>query len=176
MTLLVLLAVLVVVALAAAAAAVGATAGRVKRSAQRANEVVPGTPTRAPIGWAGAHSPEATMHRRLRAAVQAARAQGAAGSTGVTHAVERGALEIDERLIAAAELPDTHRAAAIAAIEPSVVALENAVAGVRSDDTVQRPELQAAMDDVQSRVDAVAEARAEVEQLDVTRPRPASDS
>ena len=174
MTLLVLLVVLALAA--AAAAAVAAGAARVKRSAQRANEVVPGTPTRAPIGWAGAHSPEATMHRRLRAAVEAARAQGTAGSAEVTQAVERGALEIDEQLIAAAALPEAHRAAAIAAIEPSVVALENAVAGVRSDDAAQRPELQAAMDDVQSRRDAIAEARAEVDQLDVTRPRPANDS
>ena len=40
------------------------------------------------------------MHRRLRAAVEAARAQAAAGSSEVVRAVERGALEIDEQLIA----------------------------------------------------------------------------
>jgi hypothetical protein len=151
-------------------------ARRVKQSALRSNEVVSGTATAAPIAWAGAHTPEALLHRRLRAAVDAARAQGSAGVAGsneVLQAVERGATEIDERLIAAAALPATHRDAAIAAIEPSVTALENAIAGVRTDGTAQAPELQAAMDDLQGRLDALAAARAEVDQLDTTRVRPA---
>ncbi len=38
-----------------------------------ANEVVPGVPTSAPKAWAGAHTPEARLHRRLRDAVMASR-------------------------------------------------------------------------------------------------------
>ena len=163
------------IALVVIGVAIGAR--RVKRSAQRANEVVPGTPSRAPAAWAGAHTPEAKLHRRLRAVVDAARAPGSTGGAGpteVARAVERGALELDDRLIGAATLPQQHRDAAIAAIEPSVVALENAVAGVASSaEGTGRPELEAAVRDVQDRLDALAAARDEVDQLDVTRPRPA---
>ena len=172
MTLLVILVVLAI----AAAAAIALGAARVRRSAEQANEVVPGTPTRAPTGWAGAHTPEAVLHRRLRSVVEAARAQGGSGSEAVRQAVERGALEIDERLIAAAALPEPHRADAIAAIAPSVAALENAVSGAGHPGAAAPAELEAAMQDVQNRLDAIAQARAEVDQLDVTRPAPQSDT
>jgi hypothetical protein len=175
MTLFVILVVLAI----AAAAAIALGAARVRRSAVHANEVVPGTPTRAPIGWAGAHTPEALLHRRLRTVVDAARAQGEPGSDAVREAVERGALEIDERLIAAAALPEPQRADAIASITPSVAALENAVSGGKA---VGRAgpgapaELEGAMQDVQNRLDAIAQARAEVDQLDVTRPAPQAET
>jgi len=47
-------AVLIVVAVIAGAAAI---AFRSKRSFVESNEIVPGTATRAPTSWAGAHSP-----------------------------------------------------------------------------------------------------------------------
>jgi hypothetical protein len=147
---------------------------RSRAAFERQNEVVPGTPSTAPAAWAGAHTPEAKLHRRLSAAVVSARAQAAVPGSGfgdVQQAVERGALEIDERLIAAAALPGQHRDAAIAAIEPSVVALENAVSGVGS---AAAPgvagsapaEIDAAVVEVRDRLDAIAEARAELDQLD----------
>ena len=61
------LAVAGVVALGAAAVAVG-------RNRQRRNRVVPDVPTNAPAAWAGTHTPLARLHRRLRAAVDGARA------------------------------------------------------------------------------------------------------
>jgi len=153
------------------AAAIAYGAMRNKASFAASNQIVPGTPGRAPVEWAGAHTPEALLHRRLVVAAAAARAQTGAGD--VQQAVERGALEIDDRLIAAAALPAANRAAAIAAIEPSVLALENAVSGVKGsplDAAPATPALDSAVTEVQNRLDAVAEARAEVDQLDNTSP------
>lgn len=153
------------------AAAITYGAMRNKASFAKSNQIVPGTVSRAPVEWAGAHTPEALLHRRLISAVAAARAQSGVGD--VQQAVERGALEIDDRLIAAAALPAANRGAAIAAIEPSVLALENAVSGVKAssiDSAATTPALDSAVAEVQNRLDAVAEARAEVDQLDNTSP------
>src|SRR3954454_9310625 len=68
--------VVVVLVLFVAAVVVAATVvvrGQ-KKSYAQANEVVPGRATKAPAEWAGAHTPEARMHRRLRDAVDALRA------------------------------------------------------------------------------------------------------
>ena len=166
-------AVLIVVAVIAGAAAI---AFRSKRSFVESNEIVPGTATRAPTSWAGAHSPEAKLHRRLRDAVLAVRAEptltdpGSPGSPGSRAMLEQAALDIDDRLIAAAALPATHRDAAIGAVEPAVVALEDAIAKLAA--PAGAATSQQALDDaigaVQSRLIALAEARAELDQFDVT--------
>ncbi|MCU1396612.1 MAG: hypothetical protein JWM34_5040 [Ilumatobacteraceae bacterium] len=168
-----LLALVVLVVIIAAGVTFGAM--RNKAAFQKQGQIVPGTASRAPAAWAGAHTPEALLHRRLRAAVDAARAQAAVPGSGfgdLQQTVERGAVEIDDRLIAAAALPEANRAAAIAAIEPSVVALENAVSGTAAPSAAPTPELGTAAADVQNRLDAIAEARAEVDQLDTTRTAP----
>lgn len=163
-------AVLIAVAVIAGAAAI---AFRSKRSFVESNEIVPGTATRAPTSWAGAHSPEAKLHRRLRDAVLAVRAEPTLtdpGSPGSRAILEQAALDIDDRLIAAAALPATHRDAAIGAVEPAVVALEDAIAKLAA--PAGAATSQQALDDaigaVQSRLIALAEARAELDQLDVT--------
>ena len=163
-------AVLIAVAVIAGAAAI---AFRSKRSFVESNEIVPGTATRAPTSWAGAHSPEAKLHRRLRDAVLAVRAEPTLtdpGSPGSRAILEQAALDIDDRLIAAAALPATHRNAAIGAVEPAVVALEDAIAKLAA--PAGAATSQQALDDaigaVQSRLIALAEARAELDQLDVT--------
>ncbi len=163
-------AVLIVVAVIAGAAAI---AFRSKRSFVESNEIVPGTATRAPTSWAGAHSPEAKLHRRLRDAVLAVRAEPTLtdpGSPGSRAILEQAALDIDDRLIAAAALPATHRDAAIGAVEPAVVALEDAIAKLAA--PAGAATSQQALDDaigaVQSRLIALAEARAELDQFDVT--------
>ena len=164
---------------AAVAAAVAYGAMRNKRAFAKQNEIVAGTPSRAPAAWAGAHSPEALLHRRLRGAVDAARAQLAAGSgfEDVVAAIGRGAQEVDDRLIAAAALPASHRTAAIAAIEPSVVALESAVAGLMSSAaTADQSGVTAAISEAHERLDALAAARAEVDQADVAMPRPSPEA
>lgn len=172
-----------VLLVAALAAAIAYGAVRNKAAFGRQNEIVQGTASRAPAAWAGAHTAEARLHRRLRAVVDATRAQavGGSGLGDVEQTVERGALEIDDRLIAAAALPAPHRDAAIAAIEPSVVALENAVAGAGAGSVpgAAPAAIDSAVVEVQDRLGAIAEARAEVDRLDgvqhqpVTSPQPA---
>lgn len=166
----------ILVAAVAAAAAYGAM--RNKRAFARQNEIIAGTPSRAPAAWAGAHSPEALLHRRLRAAVDASRAQLAAAGSGfeeVVAAISRGAQEVDDRLIAAAALPAPQRTTAIADIEPSVLALENAVAGLLANRaTTDQGAVAAAVAEAHGRLDALAAARAEVDDLDV-QPRPATE-
>ena len=127
--------VLVFLALVVVSAVVAATL--VVRSGTRryaeANEVVPGTPTRAPAEWAGAHTPEARLHRRLRDAVAALRADPAMEDAWMLEArvsLEQHALAVDERLVAVAALPERVRAEPLAAVAAAVDAVEEAVASV----------------------------------------------
>ncbi len=104
-----------------------------KRQFAQANEVVPGTSTRAPAEWAGAHSPEARLHRRLRDAVAAVRANPAMEDAFMMDArvsLEQQALAVDERLIAVAALPERVRAEPLASVAAAVEAVEAAVAAV----------------------------------------------
>ena len=122
---------LMVGAAVVAAAYVIARAG--KREFAEANEVVPGTSTRAPAEWAGAHSPEARLHRRLRDAVAALRANPAMEDAFVLEArvtLEQHALAVDDRLIAVAALPKDVRSEPLAAVAAAVDAVEAAVASM----------------------------------------------
>jgi hypothetical protein len=128
MTILVVLLVVIVAAAAAATVVVRAQ----KRQYAEANVVVPGTATKAPAEWAGAHSPEARLHRRLRDAVEALRANPAledAFMMDARTALEEQALAVDERLVAVAALPEGVRAEPLASVGAAVDALEAAVAG-----------------------------------------------
>ena len=103
------------------------------RDVAKANEVVTGTATRAPAEWAGAHTPEARLHRRLRDAVAALRAEPAmedAWRTDARVSLEPHALTVDERLIAVAALPDRVRVEPMASVAAAVEAVEAAVAAV----------------------------------------------
>lgn len=172
MTFLAVLALLVVAAVVGA----GLIVVRQRRSYARSNEVVPGMATDAPAEWAGAHTPEAKLHRRLTAAVAALRANAMLSDAAFIESrvsVERTALSIDARLIAAAALAPGQRRAAVAAVEPAVVAVEDAVAALTqapADNSAEQ-----ALDDsvraAQMRLDALAEARAELDRFDPT-PRP----
>lgn len=153
-------------------AGVGAIAIRQKQNFAKANEIVPGRATSAPAGWAGAHSPEAKLHRRMGEAVTALRANPTLSDAAFMESrssIENAAQAIDERLIAAAALPRGHREAAIAAVEPDVVALEASVASLATPAVGSAP--QRALDDsvraAQIRLDALAAAQAELDQLDV---------
>jgi hypothetical protein len=102
-----------------------------KRQFAQANEVVPGAATKAPAEWAGAHSPEARLHRRLRDAVEALRANPAMEDAWMLEArveLEQHALAVDERLVAVAALPERVRAEPMAAVGAAVDAVEAAVA------------------------------------------------
>lgn len=144
---------LVVVVVVAGAVTVVRTG---KRRYAEANEVVPGAATRAPAEWAGAHTPEARLHRRLRDAVQALRANPAlddAWSLDVRVSLEQRALAVDERLIAVAALPERLRVAPLADVAAAVDAVEDAVAAlVAGPEPAGRTGLDRAMADVEERV------------------------
>jgi hypothetical protein len=144
---------------------------RSKQEFNDANEVVPGTKSAAPASWAGAHSPEAKLHRRLGEAVRGAQNNPRLVELGLaaqTKQLEAEALAIDERLVAAAGLPASHRAAAVAEFEPQVAALEDAVAALITSTTVSQSKelLEQAVSEADIKLQALAQARAEVEQLD----------
>ena len=127
--------VLLFLALVVAAAVVAATVvvRTQKRQYAEANEVVPGTATRAPAEWAGAHTPEARLHRRLRDAVEALRANPTmedAYRLDARVSLEQHALAVDERLIAVAALPGGVRAEPLAGVAAAVDAVEAAVASL----------------------------------------------
>ena len=152
-------------------AAVGVVAYIALRNAQDfsdANEVVPGVPTNAPKEWAGAHSPEARMHRRLRDAVDALRANSALDDPALTPIraeLEQQALAVDEQLVAAAALPKPHRGEAIQRVEESVAAVEAAVASVVELRGPALDSVERGIEEVRTRLALVEAARAELEGL-----------
>ena len=148
-----------------------ALASRAKRSYRSQGEVVPGRRSPAPAQWAGAHSPEAKLHRRLGEAVRAANQNPRLAELGLSAQVtqiEAEAAAIDERLVAAAALPTRHRAEAVARFEPLVANLEDAVAELAQQVTVADTKelLERAVSDADIRLRALAEARAEVAEID----------
>ena len=165
MTALVLILVVIAVIVLGGGAAL---ALRSKREYDAGNEVVPGVATRAPASWGGAHTTEAVLHRRLRAAVLAAHAASAGAGGGARGAVEQAALAIDDRLIAAAALPGAHRERALAELARVVDELEQTVASMSRlpSGGTEANALDAAVAEVRTRLDAIEQARAEIEEID----------
>lgn len=133
-----------------------------------ANEVVPGVPTRAPKAWAGAHSVEARLHRRLRDSMTALRANPALDDPAlvdVREALQREALAIDDQLVAAAALPARVRDEPLRQVTTAVESVEGAVAEVVLLRGPERESSQAAIDQVRTRLALVEEARAELAAL-----------
>lgn len=102
-----------------------------QRSVASGREVLPGVDTGAPTAWAGAHSPEARMHRRLGDAVGSLQAIAATGQEDVAGLelrveLEQHAVALDRRLVAAAALPVGARERALAELEVSVSTVEAA--------------------------------------------------
>ena len=133
-----------------------------------ANEIVPGVPTNAPKQWAGAHSPEARMHRRLRDAVAALRSNSsldAPDMAPVRADLEAQALAVDERLIAAAALSKGQREEPLRQIEEAVQSIESAVASVVGRRGPSMDSIEQGLDDARTRLRHVEEAHAELEGL-----------
>jgi hypothetical protein len=84
----------------------------------------PGLAPDAPREWAGAHSPEAKLHRRLAAAARSLDAQPMGDTASIEQRVtiEQQILQLDQQLVATARTP------AAAQLEPLVSAVERAVA------------------------------------------------
>lgn len=148
-----------------------ALAMRSKQEFSEQNQIVPGQKSPAPAAWAGAHSREAKLHRRLGAAVKGAHENPRLVELGLApqmRSIDAEALAIDERLVAAAALPAAHRDAAIDTVEEHVVALEAAIAEMVTSITVadSKAQLEQAVTAADIRLHALAQARAEVEQID----------
>lgn len=160
-----LLAIIALVVVAVGAGAGLALARSAARAYERQGQIVPGVPSRAPASWAGAHTPEARLHRRLVDAVAAVRANEAVDAVASARATfETEALAVDERLVAAAALPASVRGEALAKVEAAVVALEQAAAGFALEGfTSGAAALDRAVAEVDERMRALAEARAELD-------------
>lgn len=160
--LLVVLAVAAVVAAVAAAAAIAATQAR--RQA-RDNQVVAGRPTRAPRSWAGSHTAEARLHRRLRDAVRAL--AGLGGVDAATRAeVERHVADLDDRLVAVASLPPDERAGPLGVLAEQVAAVEAAVGAFATDGLDGTTDPGTGLATLSERLDALAAAHAELDALE----------
>lgn len=118
----VLVVVVLVVVIAAAVFAV-ALARKGKRQFE-ARAAGPGLAPDAPREWAGAHSPEAKLHRRLAAAARSLDAQpmGDAATIEQRVTIEQQILRLDQRLVTVASV-----AGDVAGLEPLVGVVERAV-------------------------------------------------
>ncbi len=113
-----------------AVAAVAIVHRNQQRAITRANQLMPGHPTRAPSSWAVSHDPEARLHRRLRDAMAALHAVDAmdTGSTVVLRAdLEQTAIQLDDQLVAVAQLAPSPKQELVQAITATVESIEAAV-------------------------------------------------
>lgn len=165
-----LLAIAAIVVIGGALALGAGLLGDSRKQQREYRQVVPGVGPEAPAEWFGSHAPEAKLHRRIRDAVRAAHAQPGAPVSGLA-TLDHAAVALDQRLIAAALLPERHRAAAIAELAPLVDRFEDGVAGLAA---AAPDALGVALDDsladIQAELDALAQARAEVERIDRQEP------
>lgn len=132
-----------------------------QRALTRANQVIPGRPTRAPRSWAVSHDPEARLHRRLRDALTALHAVNAldTGSTIVLRAdLEQTAVDLDDRLVAVAQLPPAHKDELLQTITTTVESIEAAVARYATAATMpETTTLEADLATVQRQLDITTE-------------------
>lgn len=166
MILLLVLAVLVVVAVAGFGVALAA---RGKRDRDARHAIIPGQRSAAPASWAGSHTLEARLHRRLGDAVKSLHAIGSDADISLVEArmlIEQEALAVDQRLITAAALPDRVRGERIAAVQPAVVAIEDAVATMADAMTSDPSRVGDAVQLVQDRIASLAAANAELDALE----------
>jgi hypothetical protein len=132
-----------------------------QRAMSRANQLIPGRPTRAPREWALSHDPEARLHRRLRAAMSALHTVNAldTGSTLVLRAdLEQTALNLDDHLVAVAQLTPDHKNKLLQSITTTVESIEAAVARYAAAATMpDTAALEADLATVQRQLDTVSE-------------------
>lgn len=145
--------------------AVVAAAVAVARSRRRRNRVVPEVATDAPASWAGAHTPLARLHRRLRAAVQAARAvrdpDGALIRARVE--IEQAALAVDAHLVALHSMSERERAARMAQATAAVASVEEGAAKLADAATSAPGKVLPAVEEALERAALVEEARRELD-------------
>jgi hypothetical protein len=125
---------------------------RVKRFA-RSTDLIPGQPGRAPAEWAKSGAPEAVLHQRIRYAIADVHKAGIAvavpvppESAAAAPPTDLGDLDaavfaLDDRLIAAAQLPAERKSEELAAIEPKVASLEELTSRLWAAPAARRAEL-----------------------------------
>lgn len=143
---------------------------RNKAAYARSNELIPGVPTNAPASWAGSHDPEARLHRRLRDALAALRANQAFDDDGdmldLRVELEHQAQTLDQQLISTAALPKNLRAEPLQRLTAAVVSIEQAVTDLATSSVAETgARLTRALDDVRARTGLVAQARAALDDL-----------
>jgi hypothetical protein len=161
---------LVVLAAAAAVVAVVVLAQRNQASFERSNQLLPGRATSAPASWAGSHEPEARLHRRLRDAMAALRANQAFDDDGrlldLRVDLEQNAVALDEQLVAVAALPVHLRGPSLEKLAGAVETIEQAVADLAGSSSGEIGErLDLVLADVRERTGLVAQARAALDAL-----------
>ena len=154
---------------------------RSKEAYDRSNQLIPGRPTVAPASWAGSHDEAALLHRRLRDALAALRANQAFDDDGalldLRVELEHQAEVIDERLVAADALAEGVRERPLEDLTGDVALLEQAVADlVVLSASAGRPALEEVVARVSERVRLVGEAHRSVsdQQLQIDRPEDAA--
>jgi hypothetical protein len=176
-----LAALLVLLAVAAVAGAVlfaVALARRSKTHYDAGNVTVPGRSGAVPDSWGGSHDPEAVLHRRLVAAMDALRANQAFDDDGglldLRVELEQQALALDQRLVAIAPLATGRKVEPLGAAEADVDRIETAVADLATRSAADaRPSLDAATARLKERTDLIGDAMAE---LDASGAAPASSA
>jgi hypothetical protein len=161
--------VIVAVAVATAGGALAAVlASRAKRDYDARLEIVPGVPTNAPPEWAGSHSFEAKLHRRLGDAARSLRHQSFTSSSFLAQrvALEEEALKIDARLVAVAALTGPQRQQRLDDVARLVTRYEEAV-GELVVATLDEPgAVEHAISESEIKLRALEAARIEVERAD----------
>lgn len=167
MSILVTIVLILAVGAAAGAAALVLGAQRVKQNAQKGQQISPGTASAVPLGWAGAHTPEAKLHRRLGKAMSGLRAatEGDALVTANVDVVEREALKIEEQLVAASMMAERLKGPAIDELGAAVDQIENVSAQlIQRSAELSAGDVQAQLSELSERLDLLDQARAELDQ------------
>lgn len=164
-------ALIVGLAVMGAIAGIAVLAKQSKDSYEAAGQLIPGVPTSAPASWAGSHDPEARLHRRLRDALVALRANQVFDHSGalldMRVELEQQAIEVDEQLVATAALPLSMRGEPLDRLTEAVVSIEKAVADLAGESaSTVAIRLEAVLDDLRARTSTVAQARAALDEID----------
>lgn len=165
------LAVIAGLAVVGAIAAIAVLAKQSKDSFEAAGQLVPGVKGSAPASWAGSHAPEARLHRRLRDALAALRANQVFDHSGslldMRVELEQQALEVDQQLVATAALPLSMRGEPLDRLTEAVVSIERTVAELAGESaSTVAIRLEALLDDVKTRTSTVAQARKALDEID----------
>jgi hypothetical protein len=134
-TVLVVAVLVVVLAVTAVAVFAVALARRSKAQLAAGLESPSGMPAGAPAEWAGQHTPEAKMHRRLIGLAKSLATIPLGGAAQIERhvALEQRIQELDQRLIGLASVPEAARREATDAMEPEVAAAEAAVGALATE-------------------------------------------